>query len=120
MSKHKTEREKIQELEVMIHDIQKNELMTVKYITDKMKEVATNLDKLDAELIDAQDELKKCPVKEIRRWEAIVRCIHNRKEVLASYKQVLHESRLSLRLLMMKENQLTFRKTKLEAQWKSE
>jgi len=115
MSEYKTEQDRIKELEDKIHELRMNELLKIEYITDKSKHVVEKLAELDEDLKKAQEKLVDCDLKEVRRWEVIIKCIKNRRDILTGYKQVLHEARLSIRLLMLKENQLTLRKVQLEA-----
>jgi len=111
----KSEKEKIQELDAKIHSLKMEKLLKIEYITTETKHVVEALKTLDGRLKNAEDKLEKCESKDIRRWSEIIKCIGARRDVLTGFKQVLHECRLSITLLMKEENQLTFRKLKLES-----
>ena len=122
MSEYKSEQEKIKELEDKIHDLRMSKLLQIEYISEKSKNVVEKLAELDVDLKKAQDKLTgdengkgACDLKEVRRWEVIIKCIKNRRDILTGYKAVLHEARLSIRLIMGQENQLILRKVQLEA-----
>jgi len=122
MSEYKSEQEKIKELEDKIHELRMEKLLKIEYITEKSKHVIEKLAELDEDLKKAQEKLTggdngedACDLKEVRRWEVIIKCIKNRRDILTGYKAVLHEARLSIRLVMLQENQLTLRKVQLEA-----
>lgn len=115
MVEYKTEKEKIQDLEMMIHELKKKKLLRIEYIMDKSEDVVKQLEEIHGELKDLQEDLKTCELEEVRRYECLIKLLKGRKEVLTGFKQVLHEARLSLRLLMKEEDQLTFRKVQLGA-----
>jgi len=121
MSEYVTEQERIKELEDKIHQLKMKKLLKIEYITDKTDIVVDKLEALEGELKKSQDVLtggnngSPCELKEVKRWEAVIKCIKTRKDVLTGFKQVLHEARLSIRLIMKQEDQLTLRKIQLEA-----
>lgn len=113
----KTESEKIRELDEKIHSLKMGKLLKIEYITTQTKIVVEALATLDVDLKTAYDRLTaegEMKMTEVKRLEAIIKCVKARKEVLTGFKQVLHECRLSLTLLMKEENQLTLRKLELK------
>lgn len=121
MSEYQTEQDRIKKLEDKIHQLRMEELLKIEYITERSKLVVETLAKLDDELKEIHikllggDNVEACELKEVRRLEIAIKCIKTRKDVLTGFKQVLHEARLSIRLLMLKENQLTLRRVELES-----
>lgn len=106
MSEHKTEKEKLQGLLNKLYEIREMQLLTIEEIAEKTNKLLDRLDDLDKKLENAQKSAETCPVKEVRRWEVVVRCIAARKAVLSAEKMALKELRLMLTYLLKKEGAL--------------
>jgi len=79
----KDEKEKVEDLKMVLHDIDMEQLTKMNYYIAKMKE-------LDKGIIDATDELKKAETMvQIKKWQAVVKSYVDRKNALAEIRRAV-------------------------------
>lgn len=101
-----SEKDKLQELLGKLYDIRLQQLLTIENIAKGNKTIIDELKERDKELKKAQEELGICPLKEIKRWQAIVKTIEARKSLLDGRKMAMKECRLALTYLLKMEGKL--------------